>query len=102
MIDDTREGSPAIPDSVGSFRLEVLELAQLRTDRNDAYVWAGDLKLLAFDDSGPPQYRDSCTRCDLASQERGSEDVDEAQPRDISWACNNCRNGYQDLDQRFH
>jgi hypothetical protein len=102
MIDDTRDdGGPAIE---GNLAVEVLELLQFRTDRNDAYGWSKDLKLLAFDGTdsqgrglqqGQPTV---CTQCSAATALLDEPAETASQPL---WSCDRCGRLCR-LDGRFH
>jgi len=87
MIDDTREpnGETDHGDDA-NFTAEVLQLVQLRTDRNDAYTWSKNLKLLALDDHDGPV-------AELPTHHPRSRD----RP---SWLCDRCGTG--DSSERHH
>ncbi|KAK3352871.1 heterokaryon incompatibility protein-domain-containing protein [Lasiosphaeria hispida] len=112
MIDDTRDSeSQAEGADEGGLIGQVLELVGLRTDRNDAYKWVGDLKLLAFDDidfksASQPQLDQpmSCAQCRLQGNLPPLEGTNEARAGTTEqplWACDNCTQPFR-LAERLH
>jgi hypothetical protein len=106
MIDDTRNGGAVSgsDDSPRDFAAEVIDLIQLRSDRDDAYIWARDLKLLAFDedidhaDATTPYRLAQCGRCTSPRTESTDSEGASTQP---TWGCDTCRGLYR-LQERFH
>lgn len=102
MIDDTSDNGGSVCEAEGGLAADVLELVQLRTDRNDAYKWAKDLKLFAFDNtdnSSQPEQAPGCAICSTvtnAGRELAGKSEEEA-----LWFCDRCSKG-QRLQERFH
>jgi hypothetical protein len=105
MIDDTRDNGNSCheadkPDS--DLAGEILELIQLRSDRNDAYKWSKDLKLLAFDsidNASHPEQAAGCAAC--LAEARAGREVLETREEQALWLCDRCGKG-QRLEERFH
>jgi hypothetical protein len=74
----------------------------LRTDRNDAYKWSKDLKLLAFDstdNTSHPEHAIGCARCSKVASE--VREVAETTKKEALWSCDSCGKD-QRLQERFH
>ena len=106
MIDDTRDNASVLNDDPQTFLAEVTDLFQLRSDRNYAYNWSRDLKLLTLDDvehSGPIDDVQHSTRC--AQCVASGEEIDPTKPikdKTQVWMCNACREGPYFLGGRYH
>lgn len=102
MIDDTRDINGSVENVLqGDLWAEVLDLTQLRTDRNDAYKWSKDLKLLAFDDTDvAPQSQQAggCVGCSKLTRAEREATAKMDQP---IWICDGCATD-QRLQERFH
>jgi hypothetical protein len=102
MIDDTRDNDDSGHELEGDLVAEVLELVHFRTDRDDAYGWAKDLKLLAFDNTdgaSQPEQAAGCALCATVASAGG--EVAEATEEQPLWDCDRCGK-HQRLQERFH
>ena len=102
MIDDTRDNGDSCHEADGDLAAEILELVQLRTDRNDAYKWSKDLKLLAFDSTDNTPHSEQAAGCALCSTVASAgREVAETTEKHALWLCDRCGKG-QRLEERFH
>lgn len=98
MIDDTKDDAPHESENNDHFNVEIHEYMRLRTDRYDAYKWAKDLKLLAYDDIetsnqiAQPEIPDICPLCSNPDTGVRDDNTTESEntPRQPLWQCDKC------------